>query len=82
MSSLRTELREVIAEIGDIDDIESITDTADLYEELGIDSMQGLEIVLEMEKRLGVKVPENKLGVIRSLGDAVRLAKELGASDE
>lgn len=78
MSDLRGELVSIIAEIAEIDDLTRITDDANLYKELGIDSMQALEIVLELEKRLDVAIPEKRLREIRTLADAVRVAKECG----
>ena len=77
MSDLRAQLVEVIAEIGEIDDPAKITDDADLFQDLGLDSMQALEVVLEMEQQLKLSIPENRLKEIRSLADAVRLAQEL-----
>ena len=81
MSKLRDEIASVIAEIADVEDPASITDEQHLYEDLGIDSMQALEIVLEMEKRLGLKIPENKLSTIKTLADAVKVARDCGAKD-
>ncbi len=82
MPSLKEQLREMIAEIGEIDEVDRITDEADLYQDLGLDSMQGLEIVLEIEKRFSLTIPEEALQKIRSLADAVRLASDLGAVDD
>ncbi|MBI3178690.1 MAG: acyl carrier protein [Deltaproteobacteria bacterium] len=81
MPSLKEELRRVIAEIGEIDAVERIQDNADLYKDLGLDSMQALEIVLEIEKRLALSIPEDALRKIRTLNDAVAVAKSLGARD-
>ena len=78
---LRDRLRDLIAEVGEIDDPASITGTADLFTELGLDSMQALEVVLEMERRFSISVSEDKLGAIRSLDDAVHLAEQLGAKE-
>jgi acyl carrier protein len=80
MANVRDELRRVIAEIGEIDDINRVTDEADLYADLGLDSMQALEIVLEMEKRFSVQIPEEALKDIRSLGDALKVAEKYGAN--
>jgi acyl carrier protein len=79
MANVREELKQVIAEIGEIDEVDRISDDADLYADLGLDSMQALEIVLEMEKRFSVQIPEEALKDIRSLGDAVKVAEKYGA---
>ncbi len=80
MADLREELRAIIAEIAEIDDPSRITDDANLYQELGVDSMQALEIVLELEKRFNVAIPEAKLKEIKTFGDALRVAKDAGAT--
>ena len=79
MSDLREQLRDIIAEVGELDDAESITDDAHLFTDLGLDSMQALEIVLEIERRWDLTVPEDDLQKIQSLKDAVELAERLGA---
>ena len=81
MTNVRDELRKVIAEIGEIDDANRITDDADLYADLGLDSMQALEIVLEMEKRFAAQIPEEALKEIRSLGDAIKVVEKYGAKN-
>jgi acyl carrier protein len=78
---LRAKLVAIIAEIGEVDDPSVITDTADLYKEVGIDSMQALEIMLELEKQLGVEVSEAKLKEIRTLGDALRVVRAAGVKE-
>lgn len=82
MATVREHLLHMIAEIGEIDNVAVITDQADLYDELGLDSMQCLEIVLEIESRFGISVPEESLQQIRSLADAVRISSDLGAKDD
>jgi acyl carrier protein len=73
---LREEIKAIIAEIGEIDDSAKITDEADLFSDLGLDSMQAMEIVLEIERRLHVTVAEADLQSIRSLGAALKVAKQ------
>ncbi len=77
MSAVRDQLRSLIAEIGEIDNPESIGDSADLYKDLGLDSMQAMEIVLEIEQRYNIAVPEQALRTIRTLDDAVKLVETL-----
>lgn len=79
MAELEDTLRDIVIEVGELDDPAAVTLTANLFKDLGLDSMQALEIVLEIEQRLGIKVPEARLREIRTLADAVRVARELGA---
>ena len=76
---LRDQLRAIIAEVGEIDDPARITEEADLFVDLGLDSMQAMEIVLEIERRLGLAVNEDDLREIRSLAGAVAVAERAKA---
>ena len=82
MASLRDTLRSIIAEVGELDDLVQITDTADLYTDLDLDSMQAMEIMLEIEKQLSLSIPGEALDRVRCLNDAVAMAMELGATDD
>jgi acyl carrier protein len=69
------ELRELVVEIlGDIApeaDPEGLDPTADLVDELDLDSMDLLNLVSGLEERLGVTVPERDYPEVRSLDGAV-----------
>lgn len=78
---LRAQLRDIIAEVAELEDATQVRDDADLFADLGLDSMQTLEIVLEIEQRLGLSVPEDRLRGLRSLADAVALARDLGRGE-
>ncbi len=78
---LREQLRAIIAEVAELEDAEQVRDDADLFADLGLDSMQTLEIVLEIEQQLGLSVPADRLRGLRSLGDAVALARDLGPGE-
>ena len=82
MADLREQLRDIIAEVAELDDPRVVTDEANLYADLGLDSMQALEIVLEIERRFDITVAESDLREIQSLGDAVLVAQRLGAKKD
>ncbi len=51
----------------------------DLVEQLGLDSLQGLQMLDRMEKRFDVRFADDRLAelrTIRRLTDAIRTAKE------
>lgn len=56
-AALRDKLREIIAEVSEVDDIPDETPFA----ELGIDSMMALEIVAEVERTYQLSIPEDEL---------------------
>jgi acyl carrier protein len=58
---------QVVADIADLP-VERISEDATL-ESLGIDSLNGLRIVAEMERRYGINIPDEAIGKIRSMSD-------------
>ncbi len=78
MSDINVEetLRELVAEICEVES-EEVTPTADFVEELGMDSMQALEIMAAAEKKLGIEIPEENLGKITNLANMVELTESI-----
>lgn len=72
------EIRKLISEIAEVPEAE-ITDNALFVQDLGVDSMVALEIVASIEKKYRIAVPEEKIPLMRSLGDICKLLKELDA---
>lgn len=59
------------------DEIQSIDPTDDLWEALGLDSMDHLNVMTELARRTGVEVAERDYGRLRSLRS---LAEHLAAT--
>lgn len=49
---------------------------ADLFEELGLDSLLALEIVAALERRYRIQVPEERIVEVRTLSQAIELVRE------
>lgn len=60
IEEVKAKIREVIAEIGEIEDIDSITDEAHFINELGLDSMMLLEILSNLERQYKISIPEEE----------------------
>lgn len=74
-SNLKEELRELIAEIAEKDEIPD--DIA--FKDLGIDSMMGVEIVAAIERKYQVKIEDAELTEITTLNSSMKLVtKKLG----
>jgi len=59
-------------------DTTSIGPDDDLVEVLGVDSLQGLQVLAGVEKRFGIRLPDEELIHLRTIGriaDAVRRAQ-------
>jgi len=75
MSDLKEELRALIAEIAEKDEIPD--DVA--FKDLGIDSMMGVEIVAAIERKYQVKIADSELQQVTTLARSLDLVqKKLG----
>jgi acyl carrier protein len=60
---LKDELRQIITEVTEVEDIPEDTPFADL----GIDSMMAIEIVADVEKDYDITIEEDELGELTNL---------------
>lgn len=56
---------------------EKVDLNANLYTDLNVDSLIGVEILTSLDKEYGLDVPEDKLKEITTLNDIVALVKKL-----
>ncbi len=77
--SIREEVREIVARIAEVP-VDQVGENATL-ESLGIDSLNGLKIVVEVEKRYGIEVPETEIGKIRTMPDIFALVDAYAAKE-
>jgi acyl carrier protein len=69
---LEEKVRKVLAEnLGR--DFEEVTLEARLEEDLDADSLDLVEAVLALEEELGVKIPEEEMESVKTVGEAVEL---------
>ena len=54
---------------------EKIDLNANLFTDLGVDSLLGVEILAALDKKYGLDIPENKLKDIKSLNDIIGLVR-------
>jgi acyl carrier protein len=51
---------------------EEVVETASFQEDLGADSLDIVELVMAFEDEFGIDIPDEEVGEIKSVGDAVR----------
>ena len=82
MPSLEAQVREIIAAISR-QDLASVRIDDNLVEVLGVDSLQGLQILAAVEKRFGIRLPDEELIRMRTIGAIVaavaRLQQEIAS---
>jgi acyl carrier protein len=75
MSAAR--LRALAAEVFEVPP-EEVTDRASFYEDLGVDSLQKVELVVRIERQVGVKLTDDEAAGMRDLGDAFAVLRSRG----
>jgi acyl carrier protein len=70
--TLKEELRSLIAEISEVDEI---PDDAG-FKDLGIDSMMGVEIVAAIERKYQIKIDDSELTKVTTLNSSFELVRD------
>lgn len=73
---LLKEVRALVARVIKVPE-DKIGPNANLFTDLGVDSLLGVEIFAALDKKYGIDVPEEKLRNVGTLGDIARLVGEL-----
>ena len=65
-----SDLADIVKEVAGVDTSE-VTLEKSFVDDLDIDSLSMVEIAVQVEDRFGVKVPDDELANLRTVGDAV-----------
>lgn len=79
MKSLRAEVLSVLTGIAPEVEPDDIRDEVLLRDQVDLDSMDWLNFLLGIHKRLHVDIPEKDYASLRTLADVVRYVEEHGA---
>jgi acyl carrier protein len=78
-AEIRDQIKESIATVTGVDP-KDVTDLSSYRDDLGLDSLSILEIAINVECFYKIKVPEEQLSQIRTIGDTIKVVQEhLGA---
>jgi acyl carrier protein len=80
-TEIETGVRALIAEISR-QDVSSIGRNDDLAEQLGVDSLQGLQILARVEQRFRIRLPDEELIRMRTIGRIADLVERLSREDQ
>ena len=75
MENLEKKINEIIIDKLGIEESE-ITDSASFTNDLGADSLDTVELIMEFEKEFNVSIPDEDAEKIATVGDAVSYLKE------
>jgi len=82
MSDVANRIKEIIAEQLMVD-LEEITEESTFVEDLGADSLDRVELIMEFEEEFGIEIPDEDAEKINTVGEAIaylerRLAERSG----
>ena len=67
---IRTGMAEILEEIADVQP-DDVSDEKSFQDDLDVDSLSMVEVVVAAEERFGVKIPDDDVQNLRTVGDAV-----------
>lgn len=70
MSDIENRVKNIIVEKLTVDENE-VTPTAEFSKDLGADSLDTVELIMEFEKEFGITIPDEDAEKISTVGDAV-----------
>lgn len=70
MSDVASRVKAIIADKLAVEETE-ITNTASFTNDLGADSLDTVELIMEFEKEFGINIPDDQAEKISTVGDAV-----------
>ncbi len=70
MSEIASRVKAIIVDKLGVDENE-VTETASFTTDLGADSLDTVELIMEFEKEFGITIPDGKAETIQTVGDAV-----------
>jgi acyl carrier protein len=81
MPAQRNEIFEALKEhlVGRGVDADKVTTEADLQKDLGLDSLDTVEMTVGLEDRFDIEIPDEELEDVRTVNDAIDLIEQKAA---
>lgn len=72
---IKSKIKEIIVDKNGVSD-EQVTDNANFETDLGMDSLDRVELMMEVEKEFGISIPLYEEGKVSCLNDCVELVEK------
>lgn len=72
---IRSEIKRLIADVTEREP-EEVTDTATFSDDLGVDSLMAMEVMVAVDKKFKIDIPEEEFGRIKNVNDAVAIVQQ------
>ena len=80
MSDIEAKVKAIIVDKLSVDEAE-VKNEASFANDLGADSLDTVELIMEFEKEFGITIPDDKSEKIATVGDAIAHIEENAKSD-
>jgi acyl carrier protein len=70
MTELATRVKEIIVKHLDVDE-DKVTESASFFDDLGADSLDTVELIMEFEEKFGLTIPDDAAEKLRTVKDAI-----------
>ena len=74
MSDVTTKVKAIIVDKLGVDESE-VTDGASFTNDLGADSLDTVELIMELEKEFDIQIPDDEAESIATVGDAIKFVE-------
>lgn len=71
-AEIRDEILDILSEIAPDEDLSNLDDEVSFREQMELDSMDFLDIVMELRKRHRIQIPEEDYGHLASMASTVK----------
>lgn len=78
MSAMFDKVKKIIADRLSIDEAK-VTDSASFVEDLGADSLDTVELIMQLEEEFNIQIPDEDAEKITTVGDAVKYIEDHSA---
>lgn len=75
MSEIASKVKSIIVDKLGVEESE-VTNEASFTNDLGADSLDTVELIMEFEKEFGISIPDDKAEKIATVGDAIAYIEE------
>ena len=75
MSEIAEKVKAIIVDKLSVDEAE-VKNEASFSNDLGADSLDTVELIMEFEKEFGITIPDEKAETIQTVGDAINYIEE------
>lgn len=75
MADIAEQVRKIIAEQLMVE-LDEVTDDASFIEDLGADSLDTVEMIMEIEDEFGIEIPDEDAEKIQTVGKAIEYVKK------